>query len=174
MDTQPPRPGKSGSNAGRLAGAISNTEILVTQQKRRHKLVHCDAANAATKHMTRDAHLKIVPKTGSSKNMKLHAVGCEYIHTEANSSQLTVSRTAGLRRELHNEFITARNWKPPSSTKAFVRTVREIEHHEVSSSGIFADEFLDNRPCEWMEQASITLEEATEAYMVEVTADFHC
>jgi len=90
LDTQTPPPGKSGSNAGRLAGAQSNMEILGTQQERRHKLVHCDAANAATKYMTQDAHLNIFRKTGSSKNMKQHAVGCEYIHIEANGSQLTV------------------------------------------------------------------------------------
>jgi len=52
MDTQPPLPGESGSNTGRLAGATTNTDILGTQQERRHKLVHRDAANAATKHMT--------------------------------------------------------------------------------------------------------------------------
>jgi hypothetical protein len=80
----------------------------------------------------------------------------------------------GVRSELHNEFITARNGKPPWSTKAYVCTVREIEHHDVVSSGISADEFPDKRPCEWTKQAVITLEEATEAYMVEVTAEFHC
>jgi len=80
----------------------------------------------------------------------------------------------GVRRELRNEFIAPRNGKPPWSTKAFVRTVREIEHHDVVSSGIFADEFPDKRPREWTKQALITLEEATEAYMVEVTAKFHC
>jgi len=52
--------------------------------------------------------------------------------------------------------------------------VREIEHHDIVSSGIFADEFPDKRPREWTKQALITLEEATEAYMVEVTAQFHC
>ena len=80
----------------------------------------------------------------------------------------------GVCREQRNEFIAARNGKPPWSTKAFVRTVREIEHHDVVSSGIFADEFPDKRPHEWTKQALITLEEATEAYMVEVTAKFHC
>jgi hypothetical protein len=73
-----------------LAGATSNTEILRTQQVRRYKLVHRDAANAATKHMTQDAHLKIVRKTGSSKNKKQHAAGCKYIHIVANGGQLTV------------------------------------------------------------------------------------
>jgi len=90
MGTQPPPPGGSWSNTGRLAGASSNTDILGTQQERRHNLVHRDTANAAPKHMTQDAHLKIVRKTGSSKNKKQHAVGCEYIHIEAKGGKLTV------------------------------------------------------------------------------------
>jgi hypothetical protein len=79
MDTQPPPVGETGSHTGRLAGATSNPELLGTQQERRHKLVHRDAANVATTHMTQDAHLKIVRKAGSSKNKKQHAVGCRYI-----------------------------------------------------------------------------------------------
>jgi hypothetical protein len=89
MDTQPPPAGETGSNSGRLAGATSNTELLGTQQERRNKLVHRDAANVATKHMTQDGHSKIVRKTGSSKNMKQHAVGCKYILIVANGGQLT-------------------------------------------------------------------------------------
>jgi len=91
---------------------------------------------------------------------------------EADGVQLTTSCTVGLRRELHNEFIAARNGNPPWSSKALVCTVREMEHHDVVSSGIFADEFPDKHPREWMKQDSITLEETTEAYMVEVTAEF--
>jgi GTP cyclohydrolase III len=90
MDTQPPPPGDRGSNTGRLAGATSNTESLATQQERRHKLVHRDAANVATKHMTQDAHLKIVRKTGTSKTKKQHAAGCEFIQIEENGRQLTI------------------------------------------------------------------------------------
>jgi len=90
MDTQPPLPGESGSNTGRLADTTSNTEILGTQQERRHMLVHRDAANAATKQITQDVHLKIVRKTGSRKNKKPHAVECECIHIEAIGGQLTV------------------------------------------------------------------------------------
>jgi len=90
MDTQPPPAGQSGSNTDRLAGATSNMELLGTQQERRHKLVHHDAANVATKHMTQEAHFKIVRKTGSSKNEKQHAVGCEYILIVANSGLLAV------------------------------------------------------------------------------------
>jgi hypothetical protein len=71
-------------------------------------------------------------------------------------------------------LIAARNGKPPLSTTEFLRTVREIEHLNVVSSGIFADEFPDKRPREWTKQALITSEEATEAYIVEVTAEFHC
>ena len=89
MDTQPPPAGESGSNTGRLAGATSNSELLGTQQERRDMLVHRDAANVATKHMTQDAHSNIVRKTGSSKNKKQHAVGCKFILIEANSGQLT-------------------------------------------------------------------------------------
>jgi hypothetical protein len=70
-----------------LEGAISNTEILGTQQERRHKVVHHDAVNVATKPMTQDAYLKIVRKTGSSKNKEQHAFRREYIHIEANGGQ---------------------------------------------------------------------------------------
>jgi len=90
MDTESPPPGESGSNTGRLAVATTHTDILGTQQERRHKLVHRDAADAATKHMTQDAHLKIGRKTGSRRNNKQHAVGCEYIHIDAISGQLNV------------------------------------------------------------------------------------
>ena len=79
-----------------------------------------------------------------------------------------------MHRELRNEFIAACKGKPPLSTKELVRTVSEIEQHDVVSSGIFAYEFPDERPCESTKQALITLEEATEEYMVEVTAAFHC
>jgi hypothetical protein len=124
--------------------------------------------------MAQDAHLKIVRKTGSSKNTKRHAVGCEYIHTEPNSGQLTVSHTLGVCRKLRNKCIAARNGKPQWSTKAFDRSVLEIEHHDVVSSGIFADEFPDKHSHEWTKQDVITLEEAREGYMVEVTSEFHC
>jgi hypothetical protein len=90
MHTQPPPPGKKGSNTGPLAGATSNMAILGTQHESRQKFVHCDTADAATEHMPQDAHLKIVRKTGSSKNKTPHAVGCEYIHKEANGGQLSV------------------------------------------------------------------------------------
>jgi len=72
-----------------LAGATNDTELLGTQQECRHKLVQRDAANVATKHMTQDAHLKIVRKTGSSKHKKQHAVGCKNILIVANGGQLT-------------------------------------------------------------------------------------
>jgi len=174
MDTQPPPASESGSNTGRLAGRTSNTDILGTQHEHRHMLGHRYAANAATKHMTQDAHLKIVRETGSRKNRTQHAVGLEYIHIEAIGGELTGYDTARVRRELRNEFSAARQGKPPSSTKAFVRIVREINHHDVVSSGIFADEYADTHPREWTKQVSITLEETTEAYIIEVTAEFHC
>jgi len=66
-----------------LAGATTDMDILGTQQERRHKVVHHNAADAATKHTTQNAHLKMVRKTWSSKNMNQHDVGYEYIHIEA-------------------------------------------------------------------------------------------
>jgi hypothetical protein len=90
MDREPPPQDESGSNTGSLAGATSSTDLIGTQQERRHKLVHRDAGNAATKHITHNAYLKTVRKTGSSKIKQQHAVECEYIHMKANGSQLTV------------------------------------------------------------------------------------
>jgi seryl-tRNA(Sec) selenium transferase len=90
MDTQPPQPGPSGSKSGQLADASSNMSLIGTQQERRHQLVHREASDAATKHMTEDAHLKVVRKTGRSTHKKPHAVGCEYLGTAVNSRQLTV------------------------------------------------------------------------------------
>jgi hypothetical protein len=83
MDTEPPPPAESQLNTGRLAGATSNMVNHGTQQERRHKLVHRDTANAAAKHVTQDAHLKIVRKTECRKNTKQHAVGRECIRIEA-------------------------------------------------------------------------------------------
>jgi hypothetical protein len=57
---------------------------------------------------------------------------------------------------------------------AFLGTVHKIEYHDVASCGIYAADFPDEHLCEWTKQAVITLEEAIEAYMVEVTAEFHC
>jgi len=85
-----------------------------------------------------------------------------------------MKRTAGFRRELRNELIAARNGKPPWSKKAFIRIVCGTENCNVVRCRNFAREFPDMHPRKWPKQALITAKEATEAYMVEVTADFHC
>jgi hypothetical protein len=90
MDTQAPLPGENGSNTGGLAGATRNMAIIATQHEHSHKLAHCDAANAATKHMTQDAHLNIMGKTGSCKHKKQSTVRGEYIYIDVNSGQLTI------------------------------------------------------------------------------------
>jgi len=174
MDSQLHQPGLSGSESSQLAGALSNTSFVGTQQKCRHQLVHRDAANAATKNMTQDVHLKIVRNTGSSTNKKQHAVGCEYIHTVVNGRHLTVYHVACVRRELHDHSMAACNRKPPCSTKAFVCTFREIKHDAVISSGNFTNEFCDKGPRQLTKQTSITSQEATEVYMVEVIATSYC
>ena len=99
--------------------------------------------------MTQDTHFKIVRKTGNSKNRKQHTIRCESIHLEVDDCQLTVLRTAGVRRELRDQFIAGHNGKPLWSTRAFVRSVRKIEHHDVFNSAIFAHQFGDKRPREW-------------------------
>jgi hypothetical protein len=146
-----------------LAGATFNTAILGTQQDRRHKSVHRDTANAATKHVTQDAHVKIFPKTRSWKNKKQHAVRCNYVHIEVNGSKSTVQHTVGVLREQYNQFIADRKGKPSWSTKAVVHIVRKIDHQDVISSGILTDEFPDKHPCEGTKQGSFFLEETTEA-----------
>jgi len=157
-----------------MAAASSNTSLIGTQQQHSHQLVHHDAANAATKNMTQDANLKIICKTASSTNQKQHAVGCEYIYLVVTSLQLTGCHTAGLRRELRDQFIAACKGKPPWSTKALVSTVREIQPHDVVSSRIFAENFPEKLPRMGPNEILITLEDATEAYMFEVIAASHC
>ena len=39
---------------------MSNMAMIGILQEHRHQLVHSDAANAATEHLTQDAHLQIV------------------------------------------------------------------------------------------------------------------
>jgi len=82
-----------------------------------------------------------------------------------------ISHSAGECEELRDQFIAAGNGNPPWSTKAFLRTVRKIEHRDVVRSGIFADEFSDKNLREWTNQALSTLQDATEMYMVEVIAE---
>ena len=60
-----------------------------------------------------------------------------------------ILNAASERRELRDKFLAAPSGKPPWSTKAYVRTVRKIEHPDVVSSGIFADKFSDKNPQEW-------------------------
>jgi len=76
MDTKTTQPGESRSVSSTSMGASSNASLAGTQQRCGHQLLHRNAANAATENMTHDAHIKIVHKTGSSKNQKPHAIGC--------------------------------------------------------------------------------------------------
>jgi len=84
MDTQSPQLGGSGSQSSRLAGAVSNTSLIGTQQESSHQLVHHYAVNADTRNMSQDEHLKMIDKTKSIKNKKQHADGCKYIHIVVN------------------------------------------------------------------------------------------
>jgi len=80
MATETLQPGAIGAESSRMTGPLTNAPPCETQQQRRHQLVHRDAAIVATKNLAQDAHLQMVHKTGSSKNQKQHAIGCESIH----------------------------------------------------------------------------------------------
>jgi len=95
------------------------------------------------------------------------------MHIVVNSHHLTIKRKAGVHRALHDQFIATRNGKPPWLTQTFVRTLHEIDHHDVVSSGIIADKFPGKLPCDWTKQVLFPLEEATEVYMVEVFTKSH-
>jgi len=172
LETLPP--GAIGAELSRTTGASRNVPLGETQQQHRHQLVHHDIVIVATENMTQDTHLKQVGRTGSRKNKKPYAIGCESIHICVDYGQLEISHTAGVCRELCNQFIESHNSKSPWSTKAFIRTVPEIEHHNVVSSGIFADKFRDQPPREWKKQALKTFEEAAESYIVEVIPGYRC
>jgi hypothetical protein len=73
-----------------------------------------------------------------------------------------------MRRELRAEYLLAKDGSMPWSTKAFVRTVREIEHHEVVNSGRYADMFEDKSGRQWTNTALKDLEMAAETYMIKV------
>jgi hypothetical protein len=154
-------PGVIGAESSRMTGASRNAPLSNAQQQRRHQLVHCDTAIVATENMTQDAHLKKVHTTGSSKNMKQHLIGCESIHIGVNDGQQRIECTAVVRSGLRHEFVICCNGKSPWSTKACVRAVRDIEYHDVASSGIVADKFHDKCPREWTKPVHKTLEEAT-------------
>jgi len=113
MATETPQDAETGSETRWLMGASSNAALAGTQQQGRHMLLHHEAANAATRNMTQDAHLKMIWKTGSIKNTKQYALQSGYIHIELNGRQLTIYCTAGKRRELCDQLITARKRKRP-------------------------------------------------------------
>jgi len=174
MATPTPHPGESGSELSRSTGASSHALPAGTQQQCRQHLVHHDAANTAAKHITQDAHFEFVHKTRMSKNTTQDAIGCEYIHSVVTGRQLTVERTACTGRDQPDQIIADRNGKHACSTNALVLTVWEIGHHHIVRSGIFADDFCYKLPCEWTKQCLITLEEAMDASMVELVAEWHC
>jgi len=170
---QRPQPGESRSELIRSVGASSNLSLAGTQQQRRHQLVRCNAANAATETMTQDAHSTIPSKTGSSKNTKQHAIECEYNHIAGNGHQLMVWHTAGIWQEVRDQFIAACIGNSLRLTKASDLTVYEINHHDVVSAGMFRDKCHDEHPRDWTKQSFITLEEATDACMGDVIAESH-
>jgi len=171
MAPQSPLQGGGGTESSRTTGASSNTPPTWTQQQHSHHLVHHNAENAATENMTLDPQLTIVRKTGSSRKRTQHVIGCKCSRIEVHGRQLMIWHTDGVRRELRDQFIAACYGKPSLSTQAFALAIRKIEHHDVVSTVISANESGDKNPREWTNQPLITSQDATEAYKVEVIAD---
>ena len=165
--------GTSGSESSRTTLASFNMPPARTQLQYRHHFVHCGTANTAIDNMTLDKQYTLVHTTRSNKNKEQHDIGCQFIHSEADSRKLSIYYTAGVRRQLRNQFIAACNGEYLWLTKGFASTVHKIEHLDVVSSGLFADIVNDQHPREWREEALTTLEEATQIYMVEVIAKSH-
>jgi len=92
---------------------------------------------------------------------------------EVVGCQLTTDYTSGVRRELPHQFTAACNRKPPWPRKAIIHAFCEIVHCDIVSSGRFADKFRDKCPQECGNQASNTIEDAPEVYMVEVITESH-
>jgi hypothetical protein len=113
--------------------------------------------------------MNIVHKTGAKKNWENHAIGCELWNLQEwqSTNQLQL---AAIHSELRHQFNESCKGNPLWSTKAFIRTVREIEHHDAVNAGVFADKFSDKWPREWTRASLKALEEATDEYMIEVTA----
>jgi len=84
MAPQTPQQGESGTESTRTTGTSSNMPPTETQLQHQHHLAHRDAANAATKNMTRETQLKTVRTTGSCKNMKQQAIGFKYSRIEVD------------------------------------------------------------------------------------------
>jgi hypothetical protein len=60
------------------------------------------------------------------------------------------------------------------STMECVHTVHETQYYEVSGSGSFTDELPDTHTLDSTKHAFIAIEDATEAFIVEVIAESHC
>jgi len=78
------------AESSRTTGSSNNAPPGETQQQCSYQLVHRKAAILTTENMTQDSHLKMVRKSGSSKNKKQHVIGCESIHIDVDDSQPTV------------------------------------------------------------------------------------
>jgi len=87
--------------------------------------------------------------------------------------QLTMSCTAGICRELHDQFIAACSGTSSWSIKAFVCSFHEMEYQNVVSSGIVKVELHNQLHQQSGTPATNTLKGATEAYMVSIIGKSH-
>jgi len=143
--------GESGSKLSHTASAVFHEPPAVTQQKCGHQSVHSDSANTVTENMNQNPTLTIDVWTESSTNKKQHGIGCEYIHSEVDGSQVTIKSPAAVCGALHDRFVAARNGKPPWSTKILIHSVNKLHVQDIVSCRIFEGELWNNYPQEWIE-----------------------
>jgi len=84
------QPDAIGAESSRTTCTWTHTPPGVTQQQRRHLLVHRDAAIVGTETMFQNAHYQTGCKAGSRKNTNQHATGYESIHIDVDDRQLTI------------------------------------------------------------------------------------
>jgi len=167
MAPHTPQERRSRSQSSRTMADSSTMPPAGTQSHYSQQVVHRDNVNAATENMTLDVDWNIVCKIGLSKSRKQHLIGCQYIHIEVDGHQLTISFTACARWELPEQSVCPSFGTLPWLFKVSVCAGCKIEYRDIVSSGILTHEFSDKYHCQWTKQASTTLEDPADVYLVE-------
>jgi hypothetical protein len=117
------------------------------------------------KNMTLDTHLKMELRTGSRKNMKHHAIGCEWIHIKVDGSHLPIGCTAGICKDFGDQSIATSNGNPVWPTLYSLSTCLRIEHYDVVCSGIGVYQCCNKCPWGSIKHSLKTVQNGSEKYM---------
>jgi hypothetical protein len=123
LATRTPKPDWCESELSEMTAASCNASLDRTQQQCRYKIFNFDGANSNTANMTNDPQLEALHKTRSSKYLRLHPIGHQYLHIMVDGHQITAEYTVRICRELQGQCIAAPSGTPPWLMTAFVCTV---------------------------------------------------